>query len=165
MSSCQSLLGNAMEYFKGGAFSCGAQLMLWEGQADNQGLFEKIYELNGDAFLSWLKDISKESTAYRVKRYEKEKQLYKCTIQFPTEKRALEFAERYRQISEQWSETRMFVENKCVQFVARSANKAAGVGVLCEKLGISFDDIAFCGHDKEDEELLERCYAVNCKYQ
>ena len=86
--------------------------------------------------------------------------LYKCTLQFPTEKRALEFAERHRQISEQWSDTRMFVENKCIEFVAQDADKKTGVEVLCEQLDITLKDIAFCGHDKEDKELLERCYGI-----
>lgn len=153
------ILGSAMRYFRGGAFACGAQLMLWEGE-NRQVLFEKVYTIKEEVFLNWLENIDKAGAGYRLKRYEKEKQLYKCTIQFPTEKRALEFAERHRQTSEQWSDTRMFVENKCIEFVAQDADKKTGAEVLCEQLDITLEDIAFCGHDKEDKELLEQCYGI-----
>lgn len=69
--------------------------------------------------------------------------------------------ETHGKVSRQWTAVRMFKEHKCVQCVAKSANKADGVGVLCETLGISFQEIAFCGHDKEDQELLTRCYALH----
>ena len=132
------ILGSAMRYFKGGAFSCGAQLILWEGR-NRQVIFEKVHTLKEETFLKWLETVDKAGSEYRIKRYEKEKHLYKCTIQFPTEKRALEFAERHRQISEQWSDTRMLVENKCIEFVAQAADKKTGVEVLCEQLGMTLE--------------------------
>ena len=64
------VLGTAMHDIKGGAFSCGAQLLLWQQQLekkDREIYFEKIYELREDSFLQWLQERCEEKKTDSVK--------------------------------------------------------------------------------------------------
>ncbi len=50
---------------------------------------------------------------------------------------------------------RWILEGNCLQIVAAKANKANGVRLICQWLGIAEADIAAAGDTKEDEEMMK----------
>ena len=57
------------------------------------------------------------------------------------------------------SECRFFVENHCLQIVAKDRNKGAGILEICTWLGISAKDVLSVGNDREDIAMKNVCGA------
>lgn len=57
------------------------------------------------------------------------------------------------------SECRFFVENHCLQIVAKDRNKGTGILEICSWLGISAKDVLSVGNDKEDIAMEDVCGA------
>ena len=148
--------GGFWELFSGGIFSAGAHVVL--RAAGGRKRREHTFYME-EACLDALTKSAAELCC-RILTYRNNGRLYKITLLRPRHMRWSEEEEqKARQICEQAApeSVRCFVEENCMEIVAKEADKAAGVEIMCRWLGISPEEAAAAGDSAEDKRMLELC--------
>lgn len=158
LEEAKKVLGEAVPFFEGGVFACGAHVLLWDTKPEEKGQerFEKVYPLPKASMINWIESW-KYTPRYkdvRARTYERKGKLYKITVVLGSDREACRFLESQRECILQIPNVRIYAEGRCVEVVREEADKRNGVEILCRELFLEPKQIAFCGDSKEDEELL-----------
>lgn len=138
--------------FQGGVFAGGAHL-LWNGTKEKKECF---YFLDGE-FISVLRTI-KRKYGFRILTYKYREKIYKITLLRPLGRPWMEWeAKEVFDLLPPSSEKslRYYVEGRCLQITAAKADKAEGVKLFCQWLGISPGEIFAAGNSGEDAEMMK----------
>lgn len=142
--------------FRGGVFAAGAHLVLKEGTADR----EKVYEIEEDILSDLEKTRSKYG--YRILCYKMEGQVYKVTLL--RSRYRLWHAGEAEELSHRWHLSdygmRYVMEGACLQLVSDKADKASGVRTLCEWMKILPEQAIAWGDSAEDQEMMRLCKGI-----
>ncbi len=139
-------------WFCGGVFAGGAHVAL-EQKGEKKAYFFPLDESCLAAM-----EAAKKELGFRLLVYRNGKSLYKMTLVRPARKPwGQEEAGRLASLIDPKGRChiRWILEGNCLQIVAAKANKANGVRLICQWLGIAEADIAAAGDTKEDEEMMK----------
>ena len=127
--------------------------MLWNGTKEKKECF---YFLDGE-FISVLRTI-KRKYGFRILTYKYREKIYKITLLRPLGRPWMEWeAKEVFDLLPPSSEKslRYYVEGRCLQITAAKADKAEGVKLFCQWLGISPGEIFAAGNSGEDAEMMK----------
>lgn len=138
--------------FQGGIFAGGAHL-LWDGPREKKECF---YFLDKE-LISVLGNI-KRKYGFRILTYKCREQIYKITLLRPLGRpwkkwEAKEILDLLPTSSGKL--LRYYIEERCLQVTAAKADKAEGVKLFCQWLGISPREIFAVGDSGEDVKMMK----------
>lgn len=163
--------------FSGGVFAGGAHLLLKEARekgreaekiagAENRieekkdirkkGEWREIFHYIEESLLQEL-EFLKQKYVFRILSVRNDNKLYKITLLRPSHKPWAEWEaeELFGALKEEAVyQVRYFVEENCLQIVAKEATKANGVRALCQWMKIGSEEIFAAGNSEEDEEMM-----------
>lgn len=139
--------------FAGGVFAGGAHVLL-------EGKREYIYFLDeAEAYVRHFEQI-RQRYHFRVMVYKKDGRAYKITL-LRARQRHWDRQEARRVMEclpvSAGGGVRYYIEENCMQIVAAEADKAGGVRMLCEWMGISPKEAFAAGDSGEDAGMMELC--------
>ena len=158
--------------FRGGIFAGGSHLLMKEalvkGTEREKGAEEgerEVFHYMEESVLKEL-ELLKQKYFFRILPVRNDKKLYKVTLLRPSHKawEEREAGELFGTLREEAVYgMRYFVEDNCLQIVAKEATKANGVRELCRWMKIAPKEIFAAGNSKEDEEMMKLCLGKeNC---
>ena len=158
--------------FRGGIFAGGSHLLMKEalvkGTDRERGAEEgerEVFHYMEESVLKEL-ELLKQKYFFRILPVRNDKKLYKVTLLRPSHKawEEREAGELFGTLREEVVYgMRYFVEDNCLQIVAKEATKANGVKELCRWMKIAPKEIFAAGNSKEDEEMMKLCLGKeNC---
>lgn len=146
-------LKGAIHLFWGGVIASGAYLYL----NDKMGLKSNYYPIKVNNLISlqqFLKKVKARFQFYKINGI-----IYKITLikncHFTWNDKECALIKAFFEESE----CRFFVENHCLQIVAKDRNKGTGILEICAWLGISAKDVLSVGNDMEDIAMENVCGA------
>lgn len=139
--------------FAGGIFAGGAHVLL-------EGKKEYVYYLDeAEAYVGKFQQL-RQRYHFRVMVYKKVGRIYKITL-LRAGQRHWEWQEARRVMqclpASAEGRVRYYIEESCMQIVAARADKASGVRMLCEWMGISPKEAFAAGDSEEDAGMIELC--------
>lgn len=141
-------LSSAADLIKGGVFAGGGRVRV--------GKFDEIHPMNTE----WLDEVNKwkEIYGFRVRAYAKKDLVYKVTLTFEKRNYMEDGVAKIAEIlkSEQAEDTlfQIVMEQNRMQILAAGTGKLEGIREICEKISVTFDEIAVFGNDEADIPML-----------
>lgn len=140
--------------FSGGIFAGGAHLKLEYGYLKK----EQFFTIQEDCISVFEK--LKKKHQFRILTYRNQSNVYKITLvrpkHMPWRKQEAEIL--FRELSQgRLHSIRYFIEGHCLEILSAKADKASGVRLMCEWMGISPREAAAVGNDEEDEGMMRIC--------
>ena len=146
-------LKGAIHLFQGGVLASGAYLYL----NDKTGLKSNYYPIKINDLINLRQFLKKVKARFQF--YEINGIIYKITliknVHFTWSDEECALIKAFFKESE----CRLFIENHCLQIVAKDRNKGTGILEICTWLGISAKDVLSVGNDKEDIAMENVCGA------
>lgn len=141
-------------FFEGGIFAGGAHLV-WKEKLFGK---EKLYSL-AEGVLAAVKE-QKDRFSFRLSVYRRQGVLYKITLSRPGfAPWGQEEMEAFRcSLPKAWrSSVRFIREKNYLQIIPAQAGKAEGMAEICQKIGLSLEEVTAMGDSGEDKAMMALC--------